>query len=225
MRADGREPTSAGVGDAFLRFFRRPPKQTRSRALVEAMLAALEEQLATPDRAESWTLETLVDRAGVGVGSFYEYFSNKESLLGALVGAVTDKNFRELLAASELEADDTLETAVARVTSAIARTYLGRPTLTRVVMASIGRLGLMSPVVVARDRFARELAKRAQRFFPDASEDALAETMRMVADATMGIVSGELERTAEPDVAMWSSRIAEMGCLLLRSRHEGAATQ
>lgn len=220
MVDEGRASVTSGVAEAFSRFFRRAPRQARSRALVQAMLSALEEQLSDDADSRGWTIEAVLDRAGVGIGSFYEYFSTKESVLGALVGAVTERNFRELLAISEVEPEDSLETAISRMATEVARAYLGRPAFTRAVVATIARLGLMRPVAVARDRFATELAKRAHRFFPSSTEEELAETMRMIADAIMGMISGELDRTAQPDVAAFATRINDLGRLLLRSRHQ-----
>lgn len=49
-------------------------------ALVDALIGALEAQLARSEQADGWSLESLVEQAGVGVASFYEYFSNKDSL-------------------------------------------------------------------------------------------------------------------------------------------------
>jgi len=213
--------SASGTTHVFSRFFRRAPKQSRSRALVDAMLAALEEQLAKTDDPESWTLEALVERAGVGIGSFYEYFSGRDSVLGALVGSITERNFRQLLQVVDRSRCNSLEETTRPLAFAVARAYFDRPRTTRLVISAIGRLGLFHEIVAARDRFSDELALRALPFFPDAPREALAETMRLINDATIGIVSGELSRNDSPDVAIWGERFCELACTLLRSRHGG----
>lgn len=61
---------------------RRQPSQARSRSTVEAILIAA----ARVFRREGWraTTNRIAAEAGVGVGSLYEYFPNKQALLQAL---------------------------------------------------------------------------------------------------------------------------------------------
>jgi AcrR family transcriptional regulator len=204
---------------AFRRFFRRRPRQERSRAAVDALLGALEEQANRIEDPEGWKLEELLRRAGVGVGSFYEYFSDREAIVGALVGKVTERNYRTLLETTDRSMCDSLEGTIAPVAAAVARTYFGRPRFTRLLISGIGRLGLSAAIVTNRDEFAGELARRAQRFFPNDSEASLAETMRMANDAVMGIVASELWRCEQPNVELWGERFTQLGCALLRARH------
>lgn len=62
---------------------RRTPRQARSQALVEAILEATARVLA--ERGYAGTNTNIVaERAGVSVGSVYQYFPNKDSLVTAL---------------------------------------------------------------------------------------------------------------------------------------------
>lgn len=62
---------------------RRIPRQNRSRALVDAILEATARVLS--ERGYAGTNTNLVaERAGVSVGSVYQYFPNKDSLITAL---------------------------------------------------------------------------------------------------------------------------------------------
>jgi len=62
---------------------RRKPTQTRSRETVSAVLAAAAELFATAGPART-TTNRIAARAGVSVGSLYQYFPNKEAILAAL---------------------------------------------------------------------------------------------------------------------------------------------
>lgn len=70
----------------------RQPRQSRSRATVQAIIDAGFLCLAEHG-IEGMTTSRLAKRAGIGVGSFYEYFSNRDDLLSAMhqrvVGDVT----------------------------------------------------------------------------------------------------------------------------------------
>lgn len=59
---------------------RKDPKQSRSTALVEAVLEAAVQVLAK-EGATRFTMARVADAAGVSVGSLYQYFPNKAALL------------------------------------------------------------------------------------------------------------------------------------------------
>lgn len=62
---------------------RKAPSQERSRHLVETMLDATT-RLLVQDDWETLSTNQVAKRAGVSVGSLYQYFPNKEALLGEL---------------------------------------------------------------------------------------------------------------------------------------------
>ena len=59
---------------------RKEPKQTRSRQLVSDILIAAGRVLAR-EGAHRFTVARVAEEAGVSVGSFYQYFPNKEAIL------------------------------------------------------------------------------------------------------------------------------------------------
>lgn len=61
---------------------RKPPRQDRSRATVEAILEAAAELLSSPGRSAS--TNQIAARAGVSVGSLYQYFPGKDAIVAAL---------------------------------------------------------------------------------------------------------------------------------------------
>lgn len=63
---------------------RKSPEQDRSRATVEAILEAAAHILIA-DGYGLLTTNHVAERAGVSIGSLYQYFPNKESLLGELM--------------------------------------------------------------------------------------------------------------------------------------------
>jgi AcrR family transcriptional regulator len=63
---------------------RKIPAQARSVATVDAILQAAT-QILLASGFEKMTTTRIAERAGVSVGSFYQYFPNKRALLAALV--------------------------------------------------------------------------------------------------------------------------------------------
>ncbi len=202
----------------FSRFFRRVPKQARSRALVESILQALEEAAARNPALDELRIEALAERAGVGIGSVYEYFSSKDSLLGALVGRATQRNFHELLAHAEA-VDGDLEQAVREVATRVTDQYLAHPTSTRLLMMAIGKLDLWGVVVKERDRFSELLAQRAVRLAPELEPSALGRTMQLISDSVMGVLAAELARHQAPDRAAIAREIGDLAWAVVIARH------
>ncbi len=69
---------------------RRRPRQERSRALVEAILEAAALLLARHGR-DALTTNAVAMRAGVSIGSLYQYFPNAESILKAAAARHLDQ--------------------------------------------------------------------------------------------------------------------------------------
>lgn len=63
---------------------RKLPRQERSRATYEAMLEACA-RLLREEGYEALTTTGVAERAGVGIGTLYEFFPNKESIVAALI--------------------------------------------------------------------------------------------------------------------------------------------
>ena len=87
---------------------RKRPRQDRSRALVEAILEAA--ALLIAERGwEAVTSNDIADKAGASIGSFYQYFPSRESVLATLWvdlrEETLDRIANALLDASELPMD------------------------------------------------------------------------------------------------------------------------
>ncbi|NRA24025.1 MAG: TetR/AcrR family transcriptional regulator [Oleispira sp.] len=63
---------------------RKSPKQSRSKVTVEAILQATTHILLA-EGVQAFTTNHVAERAGVSIGSLYQYFPNKESLIAALI--------------------------------------------------------------------------------------------------------------------------------------------
>ncbi|MHB8419501.1 MAG: TetR/AcrR family transcriptional regulator [Myxococcales bacterium] len=63
---------------------RKKPKQARSQATMEALLQAAA-QILVQEGIEAATTNRIAERAGVSVGSLYQYFPSKEAVIFALV--------------------------------------------------------------------------------------------------------------------------------------------
>lgn len=69
---------------------RKIPRQARARATVEAIVVATA-QLLTERGFESVTTARVAERAGVSIGSLYQYFPNKQALAAAVIDYYGEK--------------------------------------------------------------------------------------------------------------------------------------
>jgi AcrR family transcriptional regulator len=170
--------------DAYLR---KAPRQSRSRSVVEAILAAAAEKLSRGTNDEELTIQEVATRAGVGVGSLYDYFRDRRSLLAALAAKVTEDNlrgFEQVLA--EIETLP-LEEAVERVTDFAFATYVTNKTIPRAVLKIAHSIGLMPTLAQSQTVFAESLATmlRKRKDVAAADIDVAAWTLTQ---AMMGVI-------------------------------------
>lgn len=82
---------------------RKLPRQARSRATFNAIVDACGQMLAL-NPYDALTTNCISERAGVSIGTLYEYFPNRESIVAALVESSCERLVRRMSLAME-EAD------------------------------------------------------------------------------------------------------------------------
>ncbi len=118
---------------------RKKPRQARSRATVDAILTATARILVREGYGKM-TTNRVAEVAGVSVGSLYQYFPNKESLVAALVDRHLERMSR--LVATELRGVEAapLEVAVETVIATLVAAQQVEPKLYRVIVEQLPRL-------------------------------------------------------------------------------------
>ncbi len=121
---------------------RKIPRQTRSKLMVDAILDATAHILVARGFSGT-TTNAVAQRAGVSIGSLYQYFPSRE----ALVAAVAQRNSHAIKAALEALLADTqktdLVTALRRMLAAITYFHAVNPALSRILATEVPRLGDM----------------------------------------------------------------------------------
>ncbi|MDI2130103.1 TetR/AcrR family transcriptional regulator [Yinghuangia seranimata] len=155
---------------------RRQPQQARSRARVEAVLAAADRILAQ-EGFEALTMRRIAEEAGVPVGSIYQFYPDK--------GAVVDALGRQYL--------EYFEVAVGELVERAAAGELREPVDTIVdVYADLFRRQPGGAALWAGRHLSAELARA-----DEASNAVVAEGVRRIAEHLTGEPGGErLERAS-----------------------------
>ena len=160
-------------------FPRRKPAQERSRATVDAIVEAAAHVFDARGYAHT-TTNHIALRAGVSIGSLYQYFPNKDAILVALLERHVDDGARLVVElARRAQAEDwSLRTILERLIEAIVGYHLAAPKLQNVLLNEAPR----PPGVVALHH---------------QLEDRLAELVSDLIAQKFGIA------VARPDVAAW----------------------
>lgn len=114
---------------------RKKPRQERSRATVDAIVEAAARVFAERGFAGGST-NRIAEQAGVGIGSLYEYFPNKESILVAVAERHLDRMLADvdrMLEAAE-SGDLSLEALIGRFVEAMLSVHERDPGLNHVVL-------------------------------------------------------------------------------------------
>jgi AcrR family transcriptional regulator len=192
---------------------RKQPAQARARATVQAILDATAQVLVELGY-ERATTNVIARRAGVSIGSLYQYFPNKEALVTALaerhMGEVATMLVREvgLLRARPLPE------AIRALIEALLRAHAVEPELHRVLIEQVPRL-LGFEQIANMDRMfveliRRELEQREEKLRPPDLELAVF----MLVQAVQGITHAAV---LECPSALGEGRLAqEITDLVLR---------
>ncbi|MBI1210969.1 MAG: TetR family transcriptional regulator [Alphaproteobacteria bacterium] len=119
---------------------RKMPAQDRSRATVELILDAAA-RILVKGGYNAFTTNRVAERAGVSVGSLYQYFPNKESLLGELMRRHVAELERGLAAITADAAKRPIADTVRALIEESVRAHLIDPELHRVLSEEVPHLG------------------------------------------------------------------------------------
>lgn len=179
---------------------RKRPSQDRSRRTIDTILEGAARILETPDHP--FTTNHIAEKAGVSIGSLYQYFGNARAIVAALIHRHVDE---EVAAATGILSRPSSEAAevIAALTIGFVEVHARRPAFTAKLHALAPTFGLAAMMNTARDAQA------------DAISSVLEldrETTRMVVAAVEGALLRQLaldpERLRAPEFHRVLVRIA-----------------
>jgi AcrR family transcriptional regulator len=142
---------------------RKLPKQDRSRITVEAILEATT-HILTEEGYDKASTNRIAERAGISIGSLYQYFPNKESLMAALM----EQHSNEIaeLVESKLSHlfDQPLETTIPELIRAVIAAHAINPQLHQVLNEEIPRSERLQQMQQAEERITGLLRAYLERW-------------------------------------------------------------
>ena len=119
---------------------RKMPRQARSLETVTVILEA-SARILESGGLHGFNTNAIAERAGVSVGSLYQYFPNKDAILLALIGCFEESLHDAVLRAVQGGRGQELKPRLRLLVQALVRVHYRRSRLNRVLEAEEERLG------------------------------------------------------------------------------------
>lgn len=118
---------------------RKEPQQARSKAMVDTILDATARVLVRESYAKAST-NAIAEAAGISVGSLYQYFPNKDSLITALHGRHVAQVHDAFVSITARPERMPLPQAVKAIINAVVEAHLVEPDLHKVLESEVPHL-------------------------------------------------------------------------------------
>ena len=150
-------------------------------------------QLLRIDGEESVSVRSIAHRAGVGVGSVYDYFTTRDGIMDALIQRMNQENFNELLAVMHEREDEPAARVLEALVDRVFALYLSEPRLTSAAIRAIVSSGLAPALTAERDRFVVHIAARLGKEIALPNDELYARSLAVV-DMLFGLILAEVFR-------------------------------
>jgi len=141
---------------------RRIPRQARAEETVSAILEGAAQVLEAGGLA-GFTTNAVAERAGVSIGTLYQYFSDKGALLRTLAEREMQLAIVGVAKALRGEGETSLEERVRAVVRAIVHAFHGRQRARKAVVQAVLAQGLAIEMVAPVSAFIAEAGSTPQR--------------------------------------------------------------
>jgi AcrR family transcriptional regulator len=168
---------------------RRQPSQTRSKLTVSALVQATAQVLVAKGY-DAITTDAVAERAGVSVGSLYQYFPNKESLVAALIRNHAEEIIDTVRAALSQHAGASMEVVLRALINAGIEAHRIDPALHKVIYEQVPR----EVYPVEARLVSRELQSLLETFLNGRAPDLPKQRIRMIAFMVETIVEALTHR-------------------------------
>jgi AcrR family transcriptional regulator len=141
------------------------PKQSRSKVMVDAIFEAAA-RILPKIGSDKITTKKIAEVAGVSIGSLYQYFPNKESLLGALM----DLGMNQMTAAMNKTIDgfngNSTEDFIDSLVDEALSLMLSEKAKIREIYRPVSEFGRLPAIFEFRQRVVERIAKELERLHP-----------------------------------------------------------
>ncbi len=189
---------------------RKTPIQTRSAVTVEAIWEATIQVLLNHG-AEPLTTTRVAERAGVSVGTLYQYYPNKQSLLFAVVGNHLDRVAARVEAACESACHKPLAEMIKEMVEAFVDAKMERRDISVALYRVSAGVGGPALIKKAAQRM-RKAVEATLATAPDVQSPPGKSVIDTMLAAMAGVIRSLLEAEPSPDAVLKSKEQLVLLC-------------
>jgi AcrR family transcriptional regulator len=167
---------------------RKPPVQKRSRATVNDILSAAAQVFETHGYA-SGTTNRIAVRAGVSIGTLYQYFPSKEAIAVAMLEkhiAATDQRLHEWVGHMVAEQHG-LHAALHDYVAGMSEIHFGQPRLQHILLEETPLPERVHKALLEGERRAAKTVAGLLRLYPEVKHKSLERAGFMVVQTVEGL--------------------------------------
>ncbi len=166
---------------------RKIPQQSRSKELVKAIIEATVRILPKVG-SRNLTTKQVAEVAGVSIGSLYQYFPNKEALLGLLMDSALNEHLDEFFRKiAETRGRSNKETIDLMVDLAL-ELFLKDREKVREIFLQAPELGKIPAIIKIRQRVIDQLALEMELHHPGKQKDLYQKVSFIAVSSVMGVI-------------------------------------
>ncbi len=167
---------------------RKKPKQSRSKAIVESIFEATV-RILPKIGSDNLTTRKIADLAGISVGSLYQYFPNKESILGKLMDAVMESHMRDFERKLKEIDGKSMEAVTDALVDFALELLLQEKEKVREIFMRAPELGRIRSLLKLRQISVEKLAEEMKRHAPDKSQEERLRVSFIAVNSIMGVIN------------------------------------
>jgi AcrR family transcriptional regulator len=195
---------------------RRIPRQARAETTIATIMEGAAQVLEKGGLA-AFTTNAVAERAGVSVGSLYQYFADKEALLMELARRETAAAFASVAKALRGEIDPTPEGRVRAVIRVIINAFHGRQRARKAVLQALLAQGNGSALIVPIGDFISRMRAEMDASPHPVSRSLTPEQHFVVTRAVLGAIrAGVLEEQSFLKSRAFEDEIVRLALAYLR---------
>ena len=166
---------------------RKSPKQSRSKAIVDAIFEATV-RILPQIGSHGITTKKIADLAGISVGSLYQYFPNKESVLGGLMDLVMSAEMKKFEAkVSEIDGKS-MEDATAAMVDFALELFLKEKEKVREIFIKAPELGRIPALLKLRQSVVEILAEEMKKHYAGQAHEEYIRVSFVAVNSIMGVI-------------------------------------
>jgi len=202
---------------------RKMPKQHRSQVLVDSIIVATSRILGTLELTKSTTAK-IAKLAGVSIGSLYQYFPNKESLVAAVIENEVNWHLKGIEQKLQELQDEKIQEVISILVRLVLESFAKRKKLTKHLSGPTLQLGQVEVLEVGRKKAGAMIEKLLESRKTEIQIQDYRLASYVIVSAVMGVVESILfdELTVEFEKQLVQETQTLILCYLCPVRNPGS---